>query len=92
MWAQMIHLGSHDSLDEPPDKPFWTGRRHHHDRKRQYVETVSTASPPKRSKVSVRSELLAQLDKWHKLSEAGVVGDSEYEDLKNNILSDIKQL
>lgn len=92
MWAQMIHLGSHDSLDEPPDKPYWTGRKHHHDRKRQCVETAPAASPSKRSKVSVRSELLDQLEKWHKLSEAGVVDDVEYEDLKKNILSDIKQL
>jgi hypothetical protein len=25
MWAHMVHLGKHDSLDEPQDKPFWCG-------------------------------------------------------------------
>ena len=45
-----------------------------------------------KSRVSVRSELLDQLGKWHKLNEAGVVSDDEYEELKKNILSDIRQL
>ena len=40
----------------------------------------------------IRSELLDQLAKWHKLSEAGVVSDMEYEGLKKkNFLSDIIQ-
>ena len=37
-------------------------------------------SPAK--KVSVRSELLDQLAKWHGLNETGVVTDAEYEDLR----------
>ncbi len=28
MWAQLIRLGKqHTSIDEPPDKPFWRGRK-----------------------------------------------------------------
>ena len=44
------------------------------------------------SHVSMRSELLDHLSKWHKLNADGVVSDSEYEELKKTILSDIKQL
>jgi hypothetical protein len=42
--------------------------------------------------VSIRSELLDQLAKWHKLNENGVVTNEEYEELKRSILADIKQL
>ena len=96
MWAHMIRLGKHESTDEPPDLPFWRGR------KRQQVNT--DPQPTKRaavvadnissntSRVSMRSELLDQLSKWYKLNADGVVSDSEYEELKKTILSDIKQL
>ena len=42
-------------------------------------------------KVQLRSELLDQLSKWRKLQEDGVVGENEYEELKDTILSDIEQ-
>ena len=90
MWAQMIRLGKHESTDDPPDKPFWRGRKCQQD--------VSYLSPsPKRAsispskKVSVRSELLDQLTKWHNLSECGVVSHEEYEELKKKILEDIRK-
>lgn len=96
MCAHMIRLGKHDSVDEPPDMPFWRGR------KRQQASSESSVQPTKKvaiadvatstSRVSVRSELLDQLSKWHKLSMDGVVSDAEYEELKKTILSDIKQL
>ena len=93
MWAQVIQLGKHDSMDDPPDKPYWTGRKRRLDTNRQVcTETGACVSPTKRSKVTVRSELLDQLSKWHKLNEDGVVSDIEYEDLKKTILSDIDQL
>ncbi len=42
MWAQMIRLGKHESTDDPPDKPFWRGRKRQQD--------VSCLSPsPKRA-------------------------------------------
>ena len=95
MWAQMIRLGKHESTDDPPDKPFWRGRKRQQD--------VSCLSPsPKRAsfrpdvspskKVSVRSELLDQLTKWHNLSECGVVSHEEYEELRKKILGDIKHM
>ena len=91
MWAQMIRLGKHESTDEPPDKPFWRGCKRQQDTtsssmvdapldKRASVSSSVSISPSE--KVSVRSELIDQLAKWHKLNEAGVVSDTEYEDLK----------
>ena len=82
------------TTDDPPDKPFWRGR------KRQQDSSQSSSPTSKRSsnavspskKVSIRSELLDQLSKWHKLSECRVVSNTEYEDLKKKILSDINQL
>ena len=103
MWAHMIRLGKRESTDESPDKPYWRSRRRH-----QTTVTLSELPPAKKvassvnkgtgacvsptKKVSVQSELLNQLAKWHKLNETGVVTDVEYEDLKKAILSDIKQL
>ena len=43
-WAHMIFLKTHDSLDDPPDKPFFTGQR-----KRASPESTQTESLPKRS-------------------------------------------
>ena len=95
MWAHMLRLGKHDSTDEPPDMPFWRGRK----RQQVCMETpatkkvaIVTNSSTSTSRVSVRSKLLDQLSKWHKLNTDGVVSDIEYEELKKTILTDIKQL
>ena len=48
---------------------------------------VVTDSASSTSRVSVRSELLDQLSKWHKLNMDGVVSDAEYEELKKTILT-----
>lgn len=91
MWAHLIQMGKHSSTDEPPDKPFWQGRKRSHSSVKSPVKKVEEQllSP---SKVSLRSELLDQLSKWHKLNESGVITGSEYEELKCTILQDIKQL
>ena len=94
MWAQMIRLGKHDSTDEPPDKPFWRGCKRQQESSQasppsKRPSVVLSANSPSR-KVSIWSELLEQLAKWHNLSECGVVPSGEYEDLKKKILSDIK--
>ena len=95
-WANMVHLKSWTSLDKPPDKPFFT-----HGRKRR-CENEGESSTPKKSvltsvispgkKVRVRSELIDQLDKFHKLKESGVISSTEYDELRSTILTDIKDL
>lgn len=96
MWAHMIRLGKHESTDKPPDLPFWRGRKWQQTsvvaqpvKKAAVVTDVATSST---SRVSIRSQLLDQLSKWHKLNIDGVVSDDEYEELKKTIISDIKQL
>lgn len=93
----MINMKTWTSLDKPPNKPFVT-----HSRKRSKakcstgVETPATKKPPSIAspgrKVGVRTELIDQLDKFYKLKESGAISSTEYDELRSNILSDIKNL
>ena len=96
-WAHLLQMEKHDSLDTPPDKPFFRGH------KRQ-VPPDSDANTPERKKnpvsaaispcrkMSMRTELIGQLEKWHKLLESGAVSQLDYDELKAKILCDIKEL
>lgn len=70
-WSYMIQLKTHDSLDDPPNKPFFRGnkRRNADSPSRRPLESKrqppSVVSPGK--KFNMRSELMNQLEKWHKL-------------------------
>lgn len=75
----MINTHKHDSFDIPPDKPFFGKKR---------KEGVGV-SPGKR--ISLRSECINQLDKWHQLKERGVISSDQYEELQKTILTDIKK-
>ena len=92
-------MGKHVSLQEPPDKPYFRGRK----RTSSSVESNSSASTPERKKratvavspgrkVTIRTELIDQLQKWHHLMESGAISESEYKELQQTILCDIKQL
>ena len=87
-WANMVHVKSWKSLDEPPNKPFFKCRSN--------KDSINDKSPVRKKpvspgrKVRVRSELIDQLDKFHKLKESGAVSSSEYEELRSTILYDIK--
>ena len=78
-WAHMIHTNKYDSFDIAPDKPFFGKKRR---------DSVGV-SPGKR--ISLRSECINQLDKWHQLKERGVIGSDQYEELQQTILTDIKK-
>ena len=78
----MINTRKHESMDIPPDKPFFG-------KKRKSDITSIGVSPGER--VSLRSECINQLDKWHQLRERGVISNEQYEDLQKTILTDIKQ-
>ena len=84
MWAQIIRLGKHESTDDPPDKPFWRGR------KRQQDVSCLSLSPKRASFRPDVSPSKDQLTKWHNLSECGVVSHEEYEEFRKIILGDIK--
>ncbi len=79
-WAHMIHTHKHDSLDVPPNKPFFG--------KKKSADPIAV-SPGKR--INLRSECITQLDKWHQLKERGVVSEEQYTELQKTILTDIKK-
>ncbi len=92
----MIHMSKHESYDEPPNKPFFRGR------KRPSSPTPPPTAPEAKRpsavalspgrKVNLRSELIDQLQKWHNLRDIGAISPKEYEDLQQTILADIKTL
>lgn len=105
-WAHMYHLGTHDSLECPPDKPFFRGNL----RKRSSSEIGSSSSSSDRTpeskrsagttangvsprrQVNIRSELTDQLKKCQDLVETGGISKEVFDDLQHTILDDIKQL
>ena len=81
-WAHMLQMKKHDSYEEPPQKPFF---------KQQSLPSKSsdTMSPGKR--IQYRSQCIEQLDKWHDLKKRGVITESQYAEMQDAILSDIKK-
>ena len=89
MWAHVILIGKHSSRDIPPDQPFF--RESH-----KKTSTSSSASSPSSSvavspgkRVSLRSECINQLDKWHSLLEKGIISREEYDQMQKTILNDM---
>ena len=81
-WANMIQIKRHDSYDNPPDKPFFKS-------KSKGSGGGTGVSPGK--KVTLRSECIQQLDKWHDLLVRGVISEEQYKEFKDTILADIKR-
>ena len=71
MWAHVIHIGKHFLREAPPDLPFFRqGIKKTTVSSSAGIHTSSSSvavSPGKR--VSLRSECINQLDKWHSLLE-----------------------
>ena len=84
-WAHMINLEKHDSYTDPPDKPFFKTKK-----LKTVVATHDGVSPSKR--ISLRSECITQLQKWHSLYESGGISEEDYRQLQLAILSDIKDM
>ena len=75
-----IHTHKHESLDVPPNKPFFG--------KKKSGDSIGI-SPGKR--INLRSECINKLDKWHQLKERGVISDDQYDEFQKNILLDMKR-
>ena len=81
-WAHMIQLKKHTSYEVPPDKPFFRTRN-------SKPSEPQGISPAKR--ITLRSECIDQLEKWHTLMERGAISPDQYRELQSTIMSDIKK-
>ena len=94
-WAHMVHIGTHKSLDDPPDKPYFkTGKKA--SSSSQCTTSTSTriamtaaprVSPSKR--LDYRSKCIDQLQNWHELLEKGAITQEQYDALAQTILEDM---
>ena len=92
-WSHLLEMGKHDSYEEPPDKPFFRGRKRSiaSSSEMQCEEPTPIGMSPGK-KATIRSKLIDQLQKWYELLETGAISQIQYNELKETILSDIKQL
>ena len=81
-WAHMLQMKKHNSYQEPPKKPFFKTAK-------GGPKTQDGMSPGKR--IQYRSQCIDQLDKWHDLKKRGVITESQYSEMQEAILSDIKK-
>ena len=93
-WAHCIHNGKHSSMDEPPDLPFFTGRKKVSGSRCDDPSTSSSdsgsRSPTKR--LNLRTECINQLSKWHSLLQGGTISQDQYDEMKDTIMEDMKSM
>ena len=80
-WANMIQMKDWHSYENPPNKPFFKTKSTH----------PSGSGVSLGKKVTLRSQCIQQLDKWHDLSIRGVISDEQYKEFKDTILADMKK-
>lgn len=77
VWAHMLHIEKHNSYDEPPNVPYFTkSQKTPLARADISEESLSTSAPTSSSPskhVSVRSECIDQLKRWHNLLSEGII-------------------
>ena len=88
-WAHMISMHRHDSYEVPPDKPFFRKRKNESKSSNTLSVGDNGVSPGK--KLSLRSECIDQLHKWHELYERGAISKEQYEEFQGSILTDMKK-
>ena len=101
-WAHMISVGKHCSLENPPNLPYFVGkaqsRRSRDDTSDPQHVPSSPADKPISSiggslspgkRVSLRTECIDQLSKWHQLLEKGGIDKEQYDSLQKAIIGDI---
>ena len=90
----MVYLKTHDSLDNPPDKPFFTGQRKRPspENTQSLVSKKPTTGVSPGRRVNIRSELIDQLKKCKDLIDSGSITKEVFDELHCNILADLKKL
>ena len=83
-WAHMIDLKKHLSYDTPPlEMPFF---------KKPSTGAKSEVAISPGERIMYRTECINQLDKWYNLLEKGAITQSQFQELQDTILPDIKQI
>lgn len=90
IWAHMLHIEKHDSEEVPPDLPYFRGRASKSTVPEGSSNKVDAVLSPT-NRVSLRTECIDQLNKWHDLLEKKIVTQEEYDQVQKNILQDIMQ-
>ena len=85
-WAQLIQMGKHASYDDPPNYSFFK------DQGKDKVKSSVSATPSPIKRVQLRTELFTQLEKLGSLFDKGSLTKEQFEELKHNVLGDIKEL
>lgn len=85
-WAHLIQMGKHGSYESAPNKPFWKTPS---GKKSMSSESAVSVSPGK--KIQLQGQLVDQLLKWHDLLEKGGIDQKQYEEIKANIMGDVKK-
>ena len=88
-WANMIQMQKHTSLEEPPPGRFFKTTRIESDNTSASKVSSVVMSPIKR--LSLRSQCIEQLEKWHRLMESGAISKEQYDELQIKLFSDIKK-
>ena len=89
-WAHCIHMKTHSSYDEPPDKPFFKSKSKQSSVREDLPSTTCSAvSPGKR--IGLRTQCMDQMEKWYHLFEKGVISEEQYKELVDKVWVDIKK-
>ena len=104
-WAHMIEMGKHDSITEAPRKQLFQSSEKSSESSvpassstssSKFSATISNTAPTlvesPGHRVSIRSECIDQLQKWHALLDCGAISEEQYDELQATILSDIRKL
>ena len=98
-WAHLIQMKKHTSYDKPPDKPFWRTTQQKSVPSGNTTASVTIGdlegsskrdSPGKR--INMRGKCMEQLMQLHKLFESNMVTQEQYEEMKSDIMGEVKKL
>ena len=88
MWARLIQMDKHRS--NHLTNHFGVDARGQLLNQKVMVSPKHVLSNWRGRKVSIRTELIDQFEKWNRLHASGVIDETEYQELRGNILTDIK--
>ena len=92
-WAHCIHMKTHSSYDESPDKPFFRGScKQLNSSDKQDLPSTSACGPISPGKrINLRSQCMDQIEKWHQLFTKGIISEEQYKELVDKVWKDIKK-